>query len=386
MPKIFFLLVLIFFNGAVFTSLTGGVDFFGNTFGFFKTDTFSDEIIQKGRLYIYISFLVFALGLWRGTKKNFKPKVGMLNDIVKNRLFGLLFLVLSSLGMIILILRGVDYNAYTSGGASLERFFIPLGIVGISSLLLNRRKNIIFILAYSIICFLFTIKVGARAEGLINLSPILLWKLWKNPKISYILAPVFVFGFLFVVSFVRIARDGEMGLYTVSDALTFVFIEGGFTSNLVLMAMEYVDTNGYAYGLNYLGALVSIFPKLAFWMANSENSYSMSSALGFYYDKGLILSGFGLGSSIIAESFFSAGWFGFIFIYLYAYVSMRLCSHPSKSEYISYLALCSFGYFLFGIRQDFTFVVRGIVWYSILPALISLFFVKFYKGRKRGDF
>lgn len=384
MPKIIFLLVLIFFNGAVLTGLNGGVDFFGNTLGWFKTDSFAYEIIKQGRLYIYCSFVVFAIGLWRGGKKEFNPKFGLRNLIVKSRYFGIFFLFISSISMIIIMVRGVGYNEYTSGGASLERSFIPLGIVGISSLLLNSKKNFWIFLFYIILSLTFSIKTGARAEGLINLSPILLWILWKRPKTSYIFAPILIAAFLFVVSYIRIARDGDIGLYNLEDGLTFILVEGGFTSNLVPMAMEYVESNGYAYGLNYFGALFSVFPKLAFWMAHTENSYAMSSALGFYYDKSLVVSGYGLGSSLIAETFFSVGWFGLIFVYIYAYLAMRLCSHSSKSDYISYLALCSFGYLLFGIRQDFMFVVRGIVWYSIIPVYFTLFFVQLYNGRRKG--
>lgn len=377
MPRVVMFLLLVFFNGAVFSGSLAGGDYFGNTFGWFKVDAFPLHILGESRRYIFFCIAAFAFGLWFGGQRVLDFKPSRRDDVVCDSIFGILFLCVSAIAMMSLMLRGVSYDAYTSGGAVLERFFVPFGVAGVSSLLLNRRSNRLILVLYIPLCFIFSIKTGARAEGLINIVPIFLWYLWRMPKAGYMLMPLYALMFLLIMSYIRIVRDGGLGVFNPGEALSAVLVEGGFSSNLVPMTFEYVLEHDFAYGINYLGAIFSVVPKLSFWMDHSSGSYALSSALGFYYDPYLVTSGYGLGGSMLAESYFAVGWFGLIAVFFYGYISMRLCAKRPLRKYGAYLALGAFGYLAFGIRQDLMYVIRGVAWYVIFPVYMYMISVAF---------
>lgn len=376
------LLCIIFFHSI---GLFGGVlqvDFFGETWGFFKTDGFSDELLDKSRLYLQLSIVAFISGALLakrlGAKENYNHNYIRGNGL---RIVGYFFLSISSIAVISLLLRGVDYAEYNSGGAAVERILLPFGIAGVTMLVLIKKTSYQLALYSALIVLLF-VKTGARAEAIMQMMPLAALFLGKISSKKIYIAPFAIILLFYAISITRDMRGGfEPDLNPVT-VITSTLIEGGFTSNLTPMTFEYVEANGHSFGLNYVGAILSVIPKLAFWMDHSQNSHTLSSALGFFYDPLLVTSGQGLGGSFIAESFFSFGWFGLITIVILGYLSFMVLEGKSLSLLALYLKYAFFGIILVGVRQDSVFVMRMGVWYVLMPYIIYIMICRGYGIRK----
>lgn len=389
-PVVILFMGVVFFNARPFLDLIFSISSFGDTKDFFKKGSFEPLYLAGGAAYIKLSILAFMLGCFRFYK--YKVVYQIPRGSVTNKYYNIYLILLlvptcfSSISLLLLCGMRGGYAYFNSGGMDvyLLRSFLPLLTVCLSiNLLFYKRPIITWVIIIIGICI--SLFIGARLLGLMPAICFMVYCSYQYRNAYSKLFPFIGFVIVLFTVFVNYFRAGN----SIGDQAGIIFFikffltEISFTSNLVPMAFEYADIRGFAYGINYIGAFASIIPKLAFWMKVSPDTYSFSSALGMFYDPEAILSGLGLNGSLLGESYFSLGYFGLFFVYLYAFLVRGLFDRMWESNILSYIILSSSPYILTSFIFESTIVFRTVVYYSIFPAIIYLAILQSRRGLLR---
>ncbi|WP_429154402.1 O-antigen polysaccharide polymerase Wzy [Aeromonas veronii] len=376
-PPVLLFIALVSFNIRPFLDEYFETASFGITNGFFKSGVFEDPILETSTLYIKLSIFVFLIGL---LGRKYEPKtisfckVREGYSIYKNVL--LLPTVVFCILLIFICFFNGGYSYFNSGSLDVStlRVFIPMLTVCLAlNVIFYQNKIITTILIMTGLGI--SIFVGAR---LIGMSPLICYFIYlsvsnrrsfskKLPIIGF-----FVISFSVFVNFFR-AKNSILGVIELNDVFLFFLQEISFTSNLVPMAMEYTSKYDYAYGINYLGAIVSIIPKAAFWMRLEEGTYSFSSALGLYYDPVAVKNGLGLNGSLMGESYFSFGFCGVIVSFLLSKLSKVMYVDVGKNNFWSFFVISSSPYIMTSFIFESSIVFRNVFYYSLFP--IAVYFL-----------
>ncbi|MGL0928694.1 O-antigen polysaccharide polymerase Wzy [Vibrio vulnificus] len=377
-PPVLLFLAIFSFNMRPFLDEYFGLSSFGITNGFFKSDLFNQEILVDAVFYVKLSIFIFLVGLFG---QRYKPT--KINLIVSRKNYNLykvclLFPTITCCVFLIFICfinGGYQYFNSASVDVRMLRMFIPFLTVCLTiNLIMYQKKSIT--IALIITGLGISVFVGARFLGM---SPLICYFIYlsildrrafsrKLPVIG-----LCVICFTVFVNFFR-ARYSVSETVDLSFVLLFFLDEISFTSNLVPMAMEYVAHNDFSYGINYLGAIISVIPKAAFWMRVEEGTFSFSSALGLYYDSTAINEGLGLNGSLLGESYFSFGFLGLGVILLLSIFCKFIYSNVSGNYLLLFFIISSSPYVITSFIFESTIVIRNIFYYSSLPILVYLVF------------
>jgi hypothetical protein len=387
-PLILIFIALLLFNFRPFLDVIFDDDTFGNTHGFFKVGGFDIRVLDDAQLYIKLSLFAYLVGL-SGCKinkidtKNFKTTINY--NLYKYVI--LIPTVCFCLLLIAVCIKSGGYVYFNSGAPEVRflRQFIPFLTISLAINLIFFNKGFITFVIISL-GFMIAVFIGARMLGL---TPLLCYMTYLsiNKRALYArLFPVIGFFIICLTVFVNFFRSDFVMEDTIdiSFILKFFLEEVSFTSNLVPMAIEYTAKYDYAYGINYLGAIASIIPKLAFWMRVGEDSYSFSSSLGMFYDASAIKEGLGLNGSLFGESYFSFGFMGIVIIFLFSKFLKCFFSRTINKPEIYFLILTSSPYLITSFIFESVIVVRGIVYYSIFPILIYILLISISSQRLKN--
>lgn len=390
-PQVLILSGIILFNSRPFLDVLFDSNTFGDTQGFFKSGGFEPEYLKGALWYIKLSILMFLVGMFRTVDPSIN-KYPEKFDIITNSYYKsyILFLciptLISTAFIIVLCSMNGGYAYFNSGNfiVVILRLFLPFLTVCLTVNLIFYQRKFITV-AILILSFGVALIVGARIVGLMPILCLMVFSSYKYRKKYNRYLPFFAFFIIMFTVFVNFFRSG----FELESNLSYFFFiefflnEISFTTNLMPMAIEYVESNGLSFGINYIGALASIVPKLAFWMTVSDGTYSFSSALGLYYDPVSISKGLGLNGSLIAESYFSFGYAGLIVIVMISASLRLLFRRISHNLAWSYFVISSSPYLITIFIFDSTIFVRSVFYYSILPLFIYYFFVKKFKRESK---
>ena len=231
---------------------------------------------------------------------------------------------------------------------------------------------------------------GGRTEGLSSLLALMYFQLCRSSKkknfSKYVIGGLGIIAIMFILVYVANSRMGktveEINLFSILESM---IDEMGFNFTSICFTMDYVPhTTNYQYGLSYINSLICLIPASIdptgiiaaikqtgpeLWLANQlKNSYGA-------------LFGFGVGYSVIAESFYNFGKFGFIVIYLQGYFIARLLSLNYKNKISEYIKLILIYALTTYPRRSF-FTLLKVVEYDILLLLLIVWLV--YNMTRRG--
>lgn len=189
---------------------------------------------------------------------------------------------------------------------------------------------------------------------------------------------IFALGGVLLMFFVMLHRAGA----SASLANSGIF---DITMDLIInnrnsfVAIDYVDENGFTYGLNMLGSLSSFVPflqKFIVTLFGINPVYISSSMLITYVTLGEEPSGFGLGTNIIADLYLSFGTPGvIIFMFALGYFISKIRNLAKSNIYYMYSYLIMMSYSVFSVRAEFFIFMRLLIWGFML-----IYFVKLFDG------
>ena len=247
---------------------------------------------------------------------------------------------------------------------------------------------------YKVIAFIYAILLvftGARTTSLaLILVVVLMGNLDLNKKMKLknkIFIIVAGFLLLFVGTFVAQYRfSGEVKEFSIIGTVESVVEEMGFNfTSLPFTKLFIPKSEGFKYGLSYLASIICLIPRSLDPTGLIDKLYNVLPELwladnlhlkfGKLYD-------FGVGYSVIAESFFNFGKIGFITIFFQGFIIGKLLNiheNTKFKKYVKYIMLFSL---ITYPRRSFLTLLKSLE-YCIFLIMIFIWLASYKKKSNR---
>lgn len=391
----------------------------------FKYSLFSNDIILKGAIYTCIGTLSLHLGLLLGNnseefKINNKIENEQLN-ITKLKAVRLVSVIICSVSIPIdLYVKlsyarvsvvsgyGVFYQSdfQTSSGIlnTLALFSIP-GCFLLASVYRNSKYKIIP-LGYLVLSAGLYMLIGTRSYGTAILAA-LAWFYYvtktpdgrkkKMSPINVIIIILMLYLFVTLLQSIKDVRSlGDKSAImfitsfykelTAGDMIKNSLAEYGYTIRplLDLIKLDRYGVLQYKHGLTYIFALIMIIPSFlrgSIFTYGVEHGYlNIEVWLG-----NIVMAGFGIGYSLLAESYFNFGNYGWLALIPYGVLLGKLFSYK-KSDSVQFslrpaMVATMLALLIFSVRSQSQLLFKYIFLYYLIPQLFIKFTENLYKKR-----
>ena len=243
--------------------------------------------------------------------------------------------------------------------------FVPAGFMVLSYSRSSSRKH--FVLGALFFYAALTCLSGDRTEGLTLLVAVFVywyWRMGSKGGANFLKSVVAFFACIFIIFLIpaiasfRIGGNADFG--GIGAVIEGVFSELGFNFYTVCFQSSlHLPTYN---GLTYLASLTALLPTSFDFLGVREAANVLFGEV--IYNKGMAAiypwATFGLGYSLVAESFLNFKVFGFLLIALFGFLGGRLCGRDGRSSLDSYLSYSFLWAFLTLARRGFNFPVNSI--------------------------
>lgn len=254
--------------------------------------------------------------------------------------------------------------------------FVPTGFMLL--IYSNRRSRRRLVQATLLFYALLTCLSGDRTEGLTLLVAVFVYWYWHSGRTdssNVFKAALALIGCLVIIALVpAIAsfRVGNgVGFDGIGIAISELFSELGFNFYTVCFQSQ-LHLPVY-HGATYIASLTSLIPSSLDFLgvrAAAESLYGetiFNQAMASVYP----WANFGLGYSLVAESYLNFGILGFLVICLFGFVAGLLCGREDRSLFNCYLSYSLLWAFLTVARRGFDFPINSIEYILVfLPLLV----------------
>lgn len=173
-----------------------------------------------------------------------------------------------------------------------------------------------------------------------------------------------------------------------NPAVSAIHEMGGSVYTLAHTMTIVPNSRDYDYGGSYFYALLTLFPNL-FWDLHPTIAAGIPGEwISWEIEPWAAARGVGMGYSFIAEAYLNfgpLGAVGFLFCWGWVYARFVLWSdqaaHPARMAFAASMAF----FFLFIARAEMAVIVRGIVWYALVPYLLTTQVLPFWQTWKSGQ-
>lgn len=260
-----------------------------------------------------------------------------------------------------------SFNINVSGLQSAISSFLVMGIIMIM-LVFHKNRVILFVVyGISVIYYAWTMMSGGRGHAVIAIM-LLTFVLLKLIKISVwkLIALFFVAYFVMkcLTAIAQIRNFGDINLEKVVSSMREVenpivstFEEFGGTQYTVGLVLKHSESNQYAFGTTYIESLVSILPNINGIFTEINKNAIFTLQLNEAY----------IGGSIIGESYYNFGIFGFVVAYIIGVlvgkisVNVERVIEEKSYNLLAYYVMPCFGV-IWWIRDSFNSVCRNSIW------------------------
>jgi len=223
---------------------------------------------------------------------------------------------------------------------------------------------------------------GLRHEG----APLLISFAWlyhtrirRLPRTAILSAGVALLALFGIVSITRCTGLAWLGSIAETRATSAVaespivttLSEMGGTLATVAHTVDLVPSNRpFDYGVGYAYTLLCLMPRFGWDVHPSVTHGSYSDWMSRTVDPVSAAHGLGLGYSFIAEPFANFGWYGVVpLLAMIGYLLVRMSDWATqKNDPPRYAAVASFlAFFLFFPRAESSYMIRPLVYFSLLP-------------------
>lgn len=297
------------------------------------------------------------------------------------------------------------FNAYLQGGyigvyrvyinnyiMLLANMFYLGSVLSIYGYKKNKSKATM-VLVFTMILIFISMMSGRRGTKVAYLV-IILYMYFKcvdrkKTNILLTLRNVFI-GYTILVIIATFGDTRETGTFTLSNFLSlFVknftyelifdqFGEFGYAAYTLGATIEYIPTQKYGYGLNYIFSWLEILPNVGGYLTGFSDKMSFVLKLPSQYQQAL-------GGSMLGELFYNFGYFSAVLAILLGYIinniSFRI-DHAIKKDGISsvdLICILTAIPMMLWVRSVFNEFPRSIIWFYLIIYIFKSFF---YKGNK----
>ena len=365
----------------------------------------------KAATYSLVALLFFHFGALASLKKYQLKQRLMLSvtkdastlsyrNLCKIRIFALVLIVVSAPFYVTQTIQdyivgrlygyGAIYEQNTNRLAEvLSDFFVPgmLILYYVSNLMKSKRLPVTILALVTIV--LPPLLIGGRSNAVIVMSIFgIIFVMSRKLNIKKVLLIGMAAYFLIIVlnmagkvrattgSGSSAIRDSYALLQTSDENPVIETIqEMGWSMYPLALTIDLVPArHGYMYGASYFWSMFSLVPNLGFWSIHPSRKHEASAYVqeksGFLY---------GIGYSLIAESYTNLGVFGFIIMYFLGLLYTKVFAFINKDSYYSkeILFIVSILFLLFsikGVRNSSLNIVRYLFYY-ILPIYLILKYI-----------
>lgn len=247
------------------------------------------------------------------------------------------------------------------------------------------KKLLIF---YSIL-LLFT---GARTVSLAIFMVLILLNKEENKNDGNFKKNIMVILTSFVILFIgvfiaKFRYDGSIISFSVVDTVEAVIEETGFNFTSLPFTQIFIPVSeNYRYGMSYIFSIICLIPRTLDPFGYIDYCYSMlpeiwlEESLNSKFDD---LYSFGVGYSVIAESYYNFGKYGFWIIFIQGFIIGSFINNYNErnkfSKYVKFIMLFSL---LTYPRRSFTTLLKSIEYCVIFVIILIYVYVK---ANKKGD-
>lgn len=369
---------------------------------------FSQNVLKNGLLYTSICEIIFIFGLSLFSKKTGENKEisnKYISDNNSQNIYNvgkIIFIVSSAIAFPFAIylayqsfkngysfIKNDEMNAYNSIVKIAQQMIVPSMVLCVLYSNNKRSKRIYYTLGL-IYAILLSIS-GTRTIGIILLLvlAIMYFTLKKRVKCKNIIIILSVILVAFAGSWIAQYRHSGKVDNSISNTFFSVIEEMGYNYTSVLFTMKYIPQHeDYKNGLSYYGSVVRLIPESIdltgkveeiannsspeTWLANR-----LHSEYGSVYD-------FGVGYSVIAESYYNYGYYGFVAVLLQAIIIGSLMSSLDRSsnnmfaKYIYFVMLYSLATYP---RRSFFTLIKSIEYCVLLVFVCIALYTIFHNSR-----
>lgn len=254
----------------------------------------------------------------------------------------------------------------------------------------SRTKAII--VSLFILDIIAQLYIGGRNRAVLAIiSIILVYHYFIKPvnvKRSFLIIIGGYFGLAFLNA-IRYSRiESGRGIFSFLEyvdlaplnVLCEIIGELGWSLSSTTWTMMYAENSiGFQYGMTYLMAPLGIIPNLGFWAVHPAKAYNPSEWL-----QSFTMANYGLGYTMVAESFINFGWFGCIFMLFAGGLIVNFLDRVRRIDVENNLFVTTFQIMFIMtltkllVRSTFASTVREIGY-----VLIPLYFLITYKLYKQ---
>lgn len=161
--------------------------------------------------------------------------------------------------------------------------------------------------------------------------------------------------------------------------------ELGWSMSSLAWTMTFVpDVSGYRYGITYLYATLGVVPNLGFWDSHPVLIANLADWL-----QSMLNASYGVGYTMIAETFANFGWFGLGVMFIIGFCCSKMLSFEVESVDYRYkytlIVMIAVSVLLKAfVRSSFSAIFRQLVFVVIVIAIMQLL-VKHMMKRKKQD-
>lgn len=264
----------------------------------------------------------------------------------------------------------------------LSAFFIPGLLILLGSKTLVFRSRLVVITVISAL-FIVRILLGNRSVALLPLiSTLFVWHYAVRPISRKLIASVLAVLFLVILPAVAILRqerglvdfDGVANAVSRTNPFLASLWEFGVTASTTAYAMILIPSiRPFEYGLSYIYSIFTLLPSLG-GLNPAIARGTLSDWLIQTVDPLTAANGGGLGYSAVAEVYTNfgllGGVFGFILISFAIHLIFRKFSDYTNPIHIAVSGVL-LSVLLFWPRAEAVNSVRGIIWFALIPAVIT---------------
>jgi oligosaccharide repeat unit polymerase len=284
-----------------------------------------------------------------------------------------------SYGYFVGLFQQESATSFDAAPSLLSAFLIPgaLFLLAGSRRPLGRTCAVTILAAYCIGNFF----LGSRAPATTTLvAGLWLWH-YSVSRVRRLTVVLVGLGVALLIPLVATVRDYSMeartsnltadSLRAIGNPLVFTAAEMGNSMSTVAYTIELVPAvRGFDYGQSYFFASLTALPNL-FWDLHPTSAHGLlSNWLVWTVDPGRAALNGGLGFSFLAEAFLNFGWYGAPFallaVGLLLGLLVRWAGNAQRSGSFAAVA-CMLLFVLFFARGESASMVRGVLWYSLLP-------------------
>lgn len=362
----------------------------------YMTVNFDDDTAKAGVIYAAVCFLFFALGGVLGDygKRSVRLKPKCLSEAAV-RCFAPLMVLAS--GVIAVPYAALNLYAtlmygYATEGAGTLLF--TSGITNAASALFvpsvilamvyskDKKKQVFFAFVLALYASAYAL-AGMRSTGIILLFVTVFYLFVKGKRRKHKMAGslrIFVMmAVLAAVSvFIANARTGQgMGSFSPLSIARAAVSEMGFTFTSICFTMKYIPADTpLQLGRSYLNSFIALIPQsLDFTGIVTAALHEMPEKWMGRYTHALGYS-FGLGYSVIAESFFNFGYFGALAVFVQGFIMKRILSvrFSNDDKFSVYLNLIMMYALLTYPRRQFYTLLKAVEYDVVLIVILLLIF------------